>query len=198
MKRYRYAVLTLLLTLLAPATAWSQTAVRIRGTITEVQGNVLAVKTREGQDLTLRLADKLVVAVARPLRLADLKPGDYVGGSAVRAADGALEAHSVHTLAATVAEGHGPWDLLPGSTMTNATIAALVTATGQQQLTLKYQDGAQTIRVPNNTPMATTVPGDRSALKPGEYVFVAAQRAADGTLTALQIQVSRDGVRPPQ
>jgi hypothetical protein len=35
-------------------------------------------------------------------------------------------------------------------------------------------------------------------LKPGEYVFVSAQAAGDGALTALRIQVSKDGVRPPQ
>lgn len=197
MTRYRIALLALTL-LLVPATAWSQAAVRVRGTIVDLQGDVLAVKSREGQDLRLQLADNLVVAVARPLRLADLKPGDYVGVSAVRAPDGALEARSVHRLAPTVAEGHGPWDLLPGSTMTNATIDALVTATGNGELKLKYKDGTQTIRVPANTPMASTVPGDRSALQPGEYVFVAAQRAGDGTLTAARIQVSRDGVRPPQ
>ena len=32
---------------------------------------------------------------------------------------------------------------------------------------------------------------------PGEYVFVAAQTGADGVVTALRVQVSKDGVRPP-
>ena len=38
-----------------------------------------------------------------------------------------------------------------------------------------------------------------SALKPGEYVFLQANVAVDGTLsTSARIQVSKDGVKPPQ
>jgi hypothetical protein len=43
-----------------------------------------------------------------------------------------------------------------------------------------------------------TVPGTRADLLPGEYVFVSGQSAGDGSLTALRVQVSKDGVRPPQ
>ena len=42
------------------------------------------------------------------------------------------------------------------------------------------------------------VPGTRADLKPGEYIFAGAQEAADGTITAPRIQVSKNGVRPPQ
>jgi len=35
-------------------------------------------------------------------------------------------------------------------------------------------------------------------IKPGEYVFVAAQTGVDGAMTAARIQVSKDGVKPPQ
>jgi hypothetical protein len=35
-------------------------------------------------------------------------------------------------------------------------------------------------------------------LVPGEYVFCIAQVAPDGKLTAARLQVSKDGVRPPQ
>jgi hypothetical protein len=38
----------------------------------------------------------------------------------------------------------------------------------------------------------------RSALKPGEYIFTSAAVGADGTMTIQRIQVSRDGVKPPQ
>ena len=34
--------------------------------------------------------------------------------------------------------------------------------------------------------------------KPGEYIFAATSVDADGKITALRIQVSKDGVRPPQ
>lgn len=176
----------------------AQTSLRVRGTITAVQGDTLEVKSREGQDLKLKLADKATVAAVKPLALTDLKPGTYVGVTAVRGPDGGLVAREVHTLSATAQEGHRPWDLEPGSTMTNATIDATISGSANRQLTLKYKDGSQTVRVPEGTPIVTAVPADRSFLKPGEYVFVAAEKAADGSLTALRIQVSRDGVKPPQ
>lgn len=183
---------------LAAANADAQTNVRVRGTIAAVDGDTMRVHGRDGQDLQLKLADNLTVAAAKALTLADLKPGDYVGVTAVRGADGAPMAREVHTIARTVPEGHGPWDLEPNSTMTNATVDAVVTALSNQSITLKYKGESQTIRVPDGTPVVTTVPTDRSALVPGEYVFIAAQKDGEGKLTALRVQVSRGGVRPPQ
>lgn len=183
---------------LAAANVSAQTNVRVRGTIAAVDGDTMRVRARDGQDLQLKLADNLTVAAAKALTLADLKPGDYVGVTAVRGADGAPTAREVHTIARTVPEGYGPWDLEPGSTMTNATVDALVTARSNQSVTLKYKGESQTIRVPDGTPVVTTVPADRSALVPGEYVFIAAQKDAEGKLTALRVQVSRGGVKPPQ
>ena len=70
-------------------------------------------------------------------------------------------------------------------------------ATKGRELTLSYKDGSLKIVVPEGTPVVTAVPADRSALKPGEYVFFGAQQAADGTVTPTgRIQVSKDGVRP--
>lgn len=183
---------------LVAASATAQTNVRVRGTITEIGPDTLAVKSRDGQDIQLKLADNVTVAAAKALTPANIKPGDYVGVTAVRGADGALTAREVHTIARTVPEGHGPWDSEPGSTMTNATVHAVVTASANRELTLKYKDGSQTIRLPDGIPIVTTVPADRSYLKPGEYVFVTARKDPDETLTALRIQVSKDGVKPPQ
>ena len=55
------------------------------------------------------------------------------------------------------------------------------------------------ILVPPGIPIVTTTPADRSFLKPGEYVFVGANVAGDGKITTSgRIQVSKDGVKPPQ
>ena len=183
---------------LAAASASAQSTMRVRGTITAVDGDTMRVHARDGQELQLKLADNLTVAAAKALTLADLKPGDYVGVTAVRGADGTPTAREVHTIARTVPEGYGPWDLEPNSTMTNATVDALVTALSNQSVTLKYKGESQTIRVPDGTPVVTTVPADRSALIPGEYVFIAAQKDGEGKLTAQRVQVSRGGVKPPQ
>lgn len=194
----KIATALLAVTVFAASNASAQTNVRVRGMIAAVTADTLSVKSRDGQDLQLKLSEKVTVAAAKALTLADLKPGDYVGVTAVRGPDGAPMAREVHTIARTVQEGHGPWDLEPGSTMTNATVDAVVAAAGNRELTLKYKGGSQTIRIPDGTPIVTTVPADRSYLVPGEYVFIAAQKADDGTLTALRTQVSRGGVRPPQ
>lgn len=183
----------------ASIAAGAQTAMRIRGTITSIEASTIAVKSRTGEDLTLTLAENLAVAVATAVRFEDIKPGDYVGSAAMKGADGRLTALEVHYLAPSVPGGHTAWDLAPGSTMTNANVAeALVGATGTRELTLKYKDSEQRIVVPANAPIVRAVAGARADLKVGEYVFVAAQAAADGKLTAQRIQVSRDGVKPPQ
>jgi len=82
--------------------------------------------------------------------------------------------------------------------MTNAMVSAVVQASSGRELTLKYKDGSQKILVPAGTPIVTAVPADRSLLVPGEYVYIAADVGADGKMTASRIQVSKDGVRPPQ
>ena len=82
--------------------------------------------------------------------------------------------------------------------MTNGNIGTVVQSAGARELVLEYKGGSQKIMVPPNTPIVTNTPAERSALKPGEYVFTTAQVAAVGTMTVQRVQVSRDGVKPPQ
>lgn len=195
MNRLSIAAVTLLL---ASSLACAQTNVRIRGTITAFEGQVLSLKTRtDGKDLQLKLAPDAAVVTAKAITLADLKPGAYVGSTAMKKGD-QLFALEVHTLPPQAPSGHTPWDLEPGSTMTNANLAGVVKVTGGNEITLQYKDGSRKIIVPDGTPIVTQMPAERSALRPGEYVFVAGRREADGSLTALRIQASKDGVRPPQ
>ncbi len=112
--------------------------------------------------------------------------------------DGTPIAIEVHYLAPTTPEGQLPWDLVPDSTMTNANVGAIVQSTGKRELVLLYNGATQRIVVPEGAPIVRTVPGTRSDLVAGEYVFIGAQAAADGALSAARVQVSKDGVRPPQ
>lgn len=178
--------------------AEAQKNIRVRGTITAVSGDTLSLRTREGKPLELALTEKTTVAAAKAVKLSDLKPGAYVGSTTRKRADGALVAVEVHTIPRRVPEGHRPWDLQPGSMMTNANIASVVKSAGGDELTLEYKGGSQKILVPPGTPIVTTTKADRSYLKPGEYVFIAASVDDAGRTTALRIQVSKDGVRPPQ
>jgi hypothetical protein len=183
---------------LASAAASAQTPMRIRGTITGLEGDVLSVKTRDGKDVKINLAPNFAVAAAKAVSLADLKPGAYVGSTAKKNAAGVLVASEVHTLGPAVPSGHTPWETGPGDTMTNANVAKMVKTAGGNELTLEYKGGSQTILVPNGTPIVDFVPGDRSLLVRGATIFTGAQVAADGKITAARVAVSKDGVKPPQ
>jgi Domain of unknown function (DUF5666) len=183
---------------LASATAEAQTNMRVRGTITAIDGNTLMVKSREGKDLTFTLPDNVGVAVAKAIKFEDIKPGDYVGSTATKRADGMLVALEVHYLPPQVPSGNIPWDLAPNTSMVNANVEAMVNETGTRELTLKYKDGTQKVMVPEGVPLVRAVPGARSDLRVGEYVFLIAQVKPDGKMVAPRIQVSKDGVKPPQ
>jgi hypothetical protein len=184
--------------LLASAVASAQTPMRIRGTITGLQGDVLSVKTRQGQDVKINLAPNYTVSAAKAVTLADFGPGAYVGSTAKRNASGQLVASEVHRLPPQAAAGHTPWDSAPGDTMTNANVAKIVKTGGGNELTLEYKDGSQKILVPDGTPIVDFVPGDKSLLIPGATVFVGASVAANGKISAGRVAVSKDGVKPPQ
>jgi Domain of unknown function (DUF5666) len=193
----RIAFLAGLLALVC-ATADAQTNVRVRGTITAIDGNALMVKSREGKDLKFTMPENVGVAVAKAIKFEDIKPGDYVGVTAKKQANGMLIAVEVHYLPPQVPSGHITWDLEPNTSMTNASVEAMVTEAGKRELTLKYKDGTDKILVPEGIPLVRAVPGSRADLKVGEYVFLIAQVKPDGTMVAPRVQVSKDGVKPPQ
>lgn len=183
------------------AAALAQTPMRIRGTITSLEGNVLGVKARDGKDLKISLPENLVVVAAKAITFADIKPGDFVGPASKAGPDGTLRAISLQlfpaALRGVVPEGHTPWDLEPGAVMTNASVATVTAAAGGgRELKLEYKGGSQTIVVPDGTPMFTTVPGERTLLVPGAYIVTGARVGIDGVIFTQRITVSKDGVRP--
>jgi hypothetical protein len=182
--------------------AASTAAVRIRGDIVSVSATNLVVKDRSGEVVDLALTDKLVVSEVYPIKLEDIKPGSYIGTAAMPQADGTQRAIAVSVFpeaARGTGEGHRPFDLLPQSTMTNATVDDVAitsnTAAGRT-LKLKYKDGGKTVVVPADAPIVTSRPADRSLLIPGASVSLFAQ-AIDGKPTALRINVGKNGFALP-
>lgn len=175
----------------------------VRGKISAVEKQALKVTTSAGEVL-LKLPDDVRIGGVEAAQLSDIAAGNYVGATAVKQADGNLKALEVHIFPESsrgTGEGHRPWDLQPGSTMTNANVEKVeqvaVEKIQGQLLTLKYKDGEQKIFIPPGTPIVKNVPGDRSLLKPGTGVYVAAVRAEDGTLTAIRITAGVGGIMPP-
>jgi hypothetical protein len=187
--------LAVLALLLCTTAAFAQAPTRVRGTITALQGDVLSVKSRDGKDLRLKLPADLGVSTAKAATLEEMK-GAYVGATAVQK-DGRMVALEVHALPPQAKPGHTPWDLQPGSTMTNANLEGLAEASGGNEVTLNYPGGSQKIFVPPGTPVVRFLPGSRADLKAGEHIFAVATQNADGSLSAPRISVSKDGVRPP-
>ena len=110
---------------------WAQQppTVRIRGTIEVVDGPLLTIKTREGNDVKVRMTDNVAVFGVVKTSLSEIKQGSYIGVTAMPEPDGTQRALAVHIFPENqrgVAEGFRPWDLRPNSTMTNATVAETV------------------------------------------------------------------------
>src|SRR5260370_1136528 len=78
--------------------AWAQQppTVRIRGTIESVDGAMLAIKSREGTDMKGRVTDNVAVFGVAKTELSEIKPGSYIGVTAMPAPDGTPKAVAVH------------------------------------------------------------------------------------------------------
>jgi len=186
-----------LLLALVTASAMAQANVRVRGTITSLKGDVLAVKTREGRDVNLNLTPDATVSTAKALKLSDIKEGTLVGVTSVK--DGnRLVAKEVHIIPPTAPQGHMPWDLLPNSNMTNGALSAPAKVGAADVITVKYKDGEQKIALTPETAIVGFDPGSRADLKPGESIFAAARVDGDGKFVAPRVAVSKNGVKPPQ
>ncbi len=173
---------------------------RVRGTITAVDGDVLSVKSRSGEDVKLHMTgDARLVGIIR-ISLSDIKLGSFVGATTVPGPDGRQNALEVHVFPEDMrgtGEGSRPYDLRPNSTMTNATVAETVAGTDGQTLTIKYKDGEKKIVVAPDTPVVTYVPADKSELKPGARIIAFVKQLPDGSFESNRISVGRDGLTPP-
>jgi hypothetical protein len=176
-------------------------AVRIRGTIEAVDGNVLSIKSREGTDMKVRMTDNVAVFAVVKTELSQIKEGSYIGVTAMPEPDGVQKAVAVHIFPENqrgAAEGFRPWDQRPGSTMTNATVAETVKGTDGQNILVKYKDGEKKVVVPPETPIVTFVASDKSEVKPGAKIIIfGAAKKEDGMLEANRVNVGRDGITPP-
>jgi len=180
------------------AAAMAQTNVRVRGTIESLNGDVLAVKSRDGRNIQLHLTPDAQVVTAKKTTLQEMGPNAYVGVTSVKGPNGQLVAKEVHAIGPQVPQMHGPWDSTPNSFMTNANITATAQASGGNELTLKNKEGEHKILVTKDTEVVTFVPGSRADLKPGETIFAGARVEGDGKFVAPRVAVSKDGVKPPQ
>ena len=172
---------------------------RLCGSVVSFDGRTLLMKERSGPTVTLSLDEKFAVNDGGPIEVGAIKSGSYIGTAAQAQPDGSLRALEVLVFPEPqrgIGEGHRPWDLEPGSTMTNATVAELAAQPQGRTLKLRYKDGEKTVIVPDGVPIVTFAPGDASLLVPGAKVIVTATQR-DGKPVALRTSAGRNGFAPP-
>jgi hypothetical protein len=184
----------------ASTAALAQAPTRIRGTLENIDGNVLTVKARGGETMKVTVPDNVVVVGIAKASLGDITSGKFIGTTTVGQREGALVAEEVHIFPEAMrgtGEGHRPYTT-PGSTMTNGTAAgATVTGTDGSAIKVKYKDGEKVIVVPPNVPIVRYEIGSLADLKTGAaFTVLAATKKPDGSFEAPRINVGRDGVVP--
>jgi hypothetical protein len=188
MKRLGFVILSALLALVAAAVE-AQEPTRVRGTIAALDGNVLSVSSAGGKNTAIQLAEKTVIIFTKPIAIGDIKPGDFLGVTSAKGADGTLTAFEIRRFMKPSNPGHRPFQGRDDQTMTNATVSAMVESASGRELTLGYDGGAQKILVSEKAAISTLVPGSRSQLAPGAPVNLTARAEDGGRLTAINIQV---------
>jgi hypothetical protein len=172
--------------------------VRVRATITKVDGGVLTVKARDGSEMTVKLADNAPVNEIVKASLADVKTGAYIAVTGMPQPDGSQKATALYIFPDAqrgLAEGHRPWDFAPNSTMTNATVDSQVKSVDGQTLVVKYKDGEQKVLVTPATEITVAAKKSATDLKSGQKILVmAAKKLPDGTLEAPNISFGDYGV----
>jgi hypothetical protein len=172
---------------------------RLRGKIDAVSADAIQLTLRNGAKASAKLPANVRIVWLTVDKPSDIKQGSYVGTAAVPLPDGTLKALEVQVFPESmrgVGEGSREWDLGPGSSMTNGTVGNLVAATGRT-ITITYKGGEKHVVVPDDVPIVTYEPADRSALTVGANVLVNGSRGADGTVTAISVSVGKNGLVPP-
>jgi hypothetical protein len=173
---------------------------RVRGTIEAVDGDVLDVKSRAGEDIKLHMTSDLKIVGITKIALSDIKVGSFIGTTTVPGPNGANNAVEVHVFPEDMrgtGEGSRPYDLKPNSSMTNATVEQSVVGNDGHTLNIKYKDGEKKVLVSPETPVVTYVPADKSDLKPGAKVIAFMKKLPDGSFETNRVSVGRDGLTPP-
>jgi hypothetical protein len=171
----------------------------IRGKIASVSASQIVVTTRKGLAMTVKMVPNFRVAAMKRVDMAAIVPGSFVGTTTMELPDGTGRSLEVHVFPPGVkmGAGHYPWDLKPGSMMTNGDVGKVVAGAKGNTIEVAYPGGTHTILVPPKAPVVETVPGQLAMLKPGVAVFLIAAKQADGSLAADAVLVGERGAPPP-
>ena len=171
----------------------------IRGKVVSLTADKLVVKPKHGARITIKLSPDWAVVVMKPVDVGAIQPGSFIGTTEIETPDGAGRSLEVHVFppGVKIGEGHYPWDLKPGSMMTNGTVGQVIEGAKGRMLEVAYPGATRHILVPPNVPVVATAPGARSLLAPGVSVFILPGKTPDGALAANRVLVGVNGAAPP-
>ena len=195
---------------------------RVKGTIDAFDPVARTLSVTSGKKaFSVTLQPSLRVITNQRRRLADIKPGDFIGAAALKGADGKLHAQQVNVFPQELrgmGEGQYPMgDAASNRIMTNATVAEVVSvAANSGTLKVGYRgagtapdgscsgravasagcQGTAEIVVAPGIPVIALMLGDESLLVPGAAVSLIVSTAQDGSLVATRLTVEKDGVKP--
>src|SRR6266404_8551036 len=85
------------------------TPVRVRGSVVSLDGSKLAVRAKDGKDVSVSLADNFAALAVVKSSMADIKQGTFIGTATVTQPDSTLRSVEVVVFADSLrgaAEGH--------------------------------------------------------------------------------------------
>jgi hypothetical protein len=197
---FRAVMPTTLMAISVAAFAQQSEAVRVRGTISAIENNLVSVQTGAGQTTKVALTKDYRVLVYSPIKFSDVSPNAYVAVASSPSTDGGLKAMGLVVFPEAMRglnEGTKGWDLTPGSRMTNATVG-VINKQGNSEIVVKFGKGEeQKIQITDQTRVSTFVAGTTGALTIGSKVVVFATKDASGSHTSGMVGVGKDGYMPP-
>jgi hypothetical protein len=150
--------------------------------------------------MKIALAPNYSVSALVKKTAAEVKPNDYVASTGVKGTDGKLHCVELRIFPEALrgtAEGQFPWDSMPNSTMTNATVTGIATAANGQTVKVNFKGTDSEFDIGPDCAVFGYTQGDPSLLKPGAAIFVVALKKPDGSLSASRITAEKDGIKPP-
>ena len=184
--------------------AWAQAAppiAGVKGKLQAVTSDSLEVASPSGV-VRVKIKQPLTVYGRVPSDMSHVKATSFVGVTSVKQPDGTELAKQINIFPAElrgIGEGSNMIEGAPGaasqSRMTNGSVSrptssrmtnGTVQKGGGTTLVIRYQNGAQTISVPQNVVVTETVP-IKEKLAPGDTVNVATEKQGDGILTTNKV-----------
>lgn len=199
MRWFALAAAALALAAAAPAAAQAPQFQFIRGVVTQVGADKITVKPKSGKPVVVNLAPDWRVAVTRPIKVSEIKPGSFIGSTEMPQAEGRGRSLEVHVFppGVKIGEGHYAWDTKKGAMMTNGTVGKIKVAKGGQELEVDYGSGRRKVTVSRSIPIVQISDGQKSQVKKGVPVFIGAGVGPGGALFTNAVTVGEGGKPPP-